>query len=79
MSHKFGVGQAVEYKPTGCEVGLFTVIRQMPEEHNAFDHKYRIKSEYEGFERNVFECDLTATARSSAEYGDMRRMRTPKS
>ena len=32
MSHKFGVGQAVEYKPTGSEVGLFTVIRQMPED-----------------------------------------------
>lgn len=78
MSYKFTVGQAVEYKPTGCGVGFFTVVRQMPEEYGAFDRKYHIKSEYEGFERNVLECDLTATFRSSVEYGDVRRMLTPR-
>ena len=74
MSHKFSVGQAVEYKPTGCSVGFFTVVRQMPEEYGAFDRKYRIKSEHEGFERNVLECDLTATIKSSLEYGDIHCM-----
>lgn len=58
MSFKFNVGQAVEYKPSGGVVGLYTVVRQMPQEFRAFDLKYRIKSEREGFERNVLECDL---------------------
>ena len=58
MSFKFSTGQAVEYKPTGGMLGLYTVIRQMPEEFRAFDRKYRIKSEQEGFERTVLECDL---------------------
>jgi hypothetical protein len=58
MSFKFNVGQAVEYKPTGGLLGLYTVTRQMPEEFRAFDRKYRIKSEHERFERNVLECDL---------------------
>ena len=49
MTYKFAVGQAVEYKPTGAKVGLFKVIRQMPEEFQAIDRKYRIKSEHEGF------------------------------
>jgi hypothetical protein len=58
MSFKFNVGQAVEYKPVGGIAGLYTVVRQMPEEFRAFDLKYRIKSEREGFERTVLECDL---------------------
>ena len=58
MSFKFAVGQAVEYKPTGGTLGRYAVIRQMPEEFRAFDRKYRIKSEQEGFERTVLECDL---------------------
>jgi hypothetical protein len=44
MSFKFNVGQAVEYKPVGGIAGLYTVVRQMPEEFRAFDLKYRIKS-----------------------------------
>ena len=68
MSFKFAVGQAVEYKPTGAKVGLFKVIRQMPEEFQAIDRKYRIKSEHEGFERNVLECDLSASSKSDEEY-----------
>lgn len=59
MGFKFSVGQAVEYKPAGGLIGLYTVVRQMPEEFRAFDLKYRIKSTREGFERNVLECDLT--------------------
>ena len=58
MSFKFSTGQAVEYKPNGGMLGLYTVIRQMPEEFRAFDRKYRIKSDQEGFERTVLECDL---------------------
>jgi hypothetical protein len=30
MAHKFSVGQAVEYKPIGGQIGYFTVVRQMP-------------------------------------------------
>ena len=59
MAHKFPVGQAVEYKPRQGEVSLYTVLRQMPQEHTQFDFSYRIKSEHDGCERNVFECDLT--------------------
>ena len=74
MDRKFGAGQAVEYKPMGCSVGYFTVVRPMPEEHGEYDRKYRIKSEHEGFERNVLECDLTPAERPAEEYGDIRRV-----
>lgn len=60
MGFKFAVGQPVQYKPAGENVGLFTVVRQMPEEFRAIDQKYRIQSIHEGFERNVLECDLSA-------------------
>ena len=33
----------------------------MPEEFQAIDRRYRIKSDHEGFERNVMECDLNET------------------
>jgi hypothetical protein len=68
MKHKFAVGQSVEYKPTGGKPGLFKVIRQMPEEFQAIDRKYRIKSESEGFERNVLECDLSASVKPPEAY-----------
>ena len=58
MAYKFSVGQAVKYKPIGAKVGCFKVVRQMPEEFQAIDRKYRIKSDQESFERNVPECDL---------------------
>ena len=61
MAHKFPVGLVVEYKPKQGEVSLYTVVRQMPEEHTQFDFSYRIKSELDGYERSVFECDLTPT------------------
>jgi len=55
MSFKFAVGQAVEYKPVGASVGLFKVTRQMPEEFQAIDRRYRIKSDH-GFEQDIGRC-----------------------
>ncbi len=75
MSFKFSTGQAVEYKPTGGMLGLYTVIRQMPEEFRAFDRKYRIKSEHEGFERTVLECDLQESERPQSHYATVLPMR----
>ena len=81
MTHKFTVGQAVEYKPRQGEVSLYTVVRQMPQEHTQFDFRYRIKSEQDGCERSVFECDLTpATILAVAEkapnlYGFVTKLR----
>ena len=75
MSFKFAVGQAVEYKPVGAKVGLFRVTRQMPEEFQAIDRKYRIKSDHEDFERNVFECDLAAAVYAESAYPPARPLR----
>ena len=77
MSFKFNVGQLVEYKPAGGAIGLYSVVRQMPEEFRAFDRKYRIKSTREGFERNVLECDLSEAAASSLP--DVEDFRTSRS
>jgi len=66
MTFKFDMGQNVEYKPVGGKVGLFQVIRQMPEEFQAFDRKYRIKGSDEGFERSVLECDLSPANEASS-------------
>lgn len=65
MSHKYAVGDAVEYTPRGLKAGLFTVVRQMPEEHQAYDWRYRVKNAQESFERNVFECDLSPAANAA--------------
>lgn len=75
MGFKFAVGQAVEYKPTGGMLGLYTVVRQMPEEFRAVDRKYRIKSEQEGFERNVLECDLRESQQPQALYAKVLPLR----
>ena len=75
VSHKFAVGQVVEYKPIGKKVGLFKVVRQMPEEFQAADWKYRIRSDQEGFERNVLECDLSPSIVPEQEYAPMKRLR----
>ncbi len=66
MTFKFDKGQSVEYKPVGGKVGLFQVTRQMPEEFQAFDRKYRIKCVSEGFERSVLECDLSPANKASS-------------
>jgi hypothetical protein len=66
MTFKFDMGQSVEYKPVGGKVGLFQVTRQMLEEFQAFDRKYRIKGSGEGFERIVLECDLSLANEASS-------------
>jgi hypothetical protein len=69
MSFKFFVGQAVEYTPIGERIaGLYKVMRQMPEEEQAFDLKYLIKSEAEAYERNVLECQLSSDVSAESEY-----------
>jgi hypothetical protein len=69
MSFKFFVGQTVEYTPIGEKAaGLYKIVRQMPAEEQAFDLRYRIKSEAEVYERNVLECQLSADVGSEDEY-----------
>ena len=69
MSFKFFVGQAVEYTPIGERTaGLYKIIRRMPQEEQAFDLRYRIKSEAEAYERNVLECQLSADVGAKSEY-----------
>ena len=75
MPHKFAVGEAVEYTPRGLKAGLFTVLRQMPEEHQAYDWRYRIKNAQESFERNVFECDLSPAIANAGFYAAVTPMR----
>lgn len=62
MAHRFSTGETVEYKPIGGKPGLYKITRQMPEEPQATDLRYRIKSEREGYERNVLECQLSPIA-----------------
>lgn len=69
MSFKFLVGQAVEYTPLGEKrAGLYRILRQMPMEEQAFDLRYRIKSETEAYERNVLECELSADVAAESDY-----------
>jgi hypothetical protein len=75
MAHKFAVGQAVEYKPIGAKIGVFIVVKQMPEEFRAVDRKYRIKSTQETFERSVLECDLGPPIVPVEQYEPMRPLR----
>jgi hypothetical protein len=76
MAFKFFVGQAVEYWPTGQKTAvLYTVIRQMPTEENAFDLKYLIKSKAEMYERIVHECDLSADVGPEDQYSETQPIR----
>ena len=60
MSHKFRVGEFVYFKPVGAkEVGRFKILLRMPEEFRAAGWQYRVKSDQEGFQRTVYEWDLT--------------------
>jgi hypothetical protein len=69
MSFKFSVGQAVEYTPIGeKKANLYRISRQMPEEQQATDLRYRIKSEAEAYERNVPESQLSPDVRPENEY-----------
>jgi hypothetical protein len=75
MTHKFLVGQAVEYRPKQGNICLYTVVKQMPQEDGQFDFKYRIKNEQEGFERNVWEYDLTVADQPPNLYGFVKKLR----
>src|SRR5690242_7094565 len=76
MNFKFLVGQTVEFTPRGGKVGLFTVVRQMPEEYQALDRKYRIQGE-QGTEWSAFEFDLTASDRALVSMRHRDRCETP--
>ena len=61
MPFKYAVGQAVEFTPIGeKKAGLFRITRRMPEEQQAADFRYRIKSAAEIHERSVLECHLNS-------------------
>lgn len=75
MSFKYEVGQAVEYQPVGANIALFVVVRQMPEEFQAVDRRYCIKSALESFERNVMECDLSLSIIPEEQYDPPTRLR----
>jgi hypothetical protein len=75
MAHKFKPGDVVEYKAVGAKTSLFRVVRLMPEEFQAYDWKYRIKSDEESFERNVLECDLSPSIVPDATYEPVKRLR----
>jgi hypothetical protein len=68
MAFKFSIGQAVEYKPMSKAIGLFKVLRHMPEEDHALAPKYLIKSLSEGFERIVHEFDLEPSDGDERKY-----------
>lgn len=69
MSFKFVVGQSVEYRPIGERAArLYKIVSRMPKEENAFDLRYRIKSDAEAYERNVLECQLSADIAAESEY-----------
>jgi hypothetical protein len=75
MSFKFFVGQAVEYTPIGEKAaGLYKITKQMPMEEQAFDLRYRIKSEAEAYERNVLECQLSSDVGAESEYAAARTL-----
>ena len=56
-------------------VSLYTVTKQMPQEDGQFAFKYRIKNEQEGFERNVWEYDLTVADQSPNLYSFVKKLR----
>ena len=80
MSFKFLVGEVVEYTPIGEKMaGLYKILRQMPDEDQATDLRYRIKSETESYERNVPEGLLRSDVGAESEYAAIkpRRSRVP--
>jgi hypothetical protein len=77
MSFKFFVGQAVEYTPIGDKTaGLYKIMRQMPQEEQAFDLKYLIRSEAEAYDRNVLECQLSSDVGAEREYANTKPRRS---
>ena len=75
MAHKYKVGDVVEYTGVGVKTSLFRVVKQMPAEFQAFDWKYRIKSDHEIFERNVLECDLSPSIVPEDRYEPVKPLR----
>lgn len=53
----YDVGESVGYKPLGGPIGVFTIIRRMPNDPSG-ERMYRIKSDLEFCERNVLESAL---------------------
>jgi hypothetical protein len=63
MSHKFHIGQLVEFRPKkGSPIssarGAYEVLKQLPEREGEL--QYRIKSAVEEHERVAFESELRA-------------------
>ena len=76
MAHRFQVGDFVDFMPTGSKVFVrFKIVKRMPEEFPAADWRYRIKSDHEGFERTVFEWDLSPSIVPEAPYQPLRPSR----
>ena len=74
----YEVGESVEYKPPGGPVGVFTIIRRMPQDSSG-EQIYRIKSDLEFCERNVLESALTKLALSATAPPTMWDRRGPAS
>jgi hypothetical protein len=58
-SHKFDVGEIVNFRPASRNVpgGAYEVIKQLP--HNGREFEYRIKSANEEHDRVAGESELT--------------------
>jgi hypothetical protein len=68
-----------ERKNKFAKVSVFKIVRLMPEEFQAIDWKYRVKSAQEGFERTVLECDLSPSIVPEDTYEDVKpRRRFPQ-
>ena len=59
MSHKYRVGEAVDYVAEKAVKRQFKVVQVMPVEFPSTDWKYRIKCDAESFERVVWEYQLS--------------------
>src|ERR1044072_1320340 len=75
MAHRFRIGDLVSFRAVGQKLGLYKVVRQMPEEFPAVDWKYRIKSDQEDFERTVLECELSPSIIPEQAYEPIKRLR----
>ena len=75
MAYKFSAGQSVEFQIATGTVGLFEVVRQMPEEDRFADRYYRIMSVDNKSERIVMEEDLSL-ANSRTEYAPAPKSRS---
>lgn len=70
-SHKFAVGQEVEFLPGRMDFhvprGAYTIVRQLPAEAN--EHQYRVKNSRDGHERIMRESQLAAGSGSGSGNG----------